>query len=507
MKTYILLFLTSCLLTFLLTPLLLLLCKRYQLLDRPDRQRKIHTEPIPRLGGLAIFLTFNLVLSLLFLWENSVTSVFRLHLGDVAYILIPSTLVFLVGLLDDIRALPAKAKFVLQIAAAVVLYFSGFKISIVSNLFGEPIVLGIFALPITVLWIVGITNAFNLIDGMDGLASGIAFFVSASVFTVSLAQGNVLVSIISVITAGATLGFLRYNFNPAKIFMGDSGSYFLGFVLGALAIQGSQKSSMIVSVSMPILILGLPIIDTVLSIARRFLEGKPIFAPDQQHIHHKLLRIVRSQRFVVLILYGITALLSFFSLLIAIAGDRLVVFISLGMGLLAVWGIKKLGYEEFEELGIYVSRAIKFQRRVISNQIFIRKMSNEIENAKTIDEALHITREALSKLNFDRAEIKITSLNGRTSNQYYWSWSQNGKNHFFDSMWEIYIPLNGKEGFKGELKLLRSLKKEGLPFQVSSIVDTFAVKLNRILAAFSEEEVERFFQLLKTESKIAGRAG
>jgi UDP-GlcNAc:undecaprenyl-phosphate GlcNAc-1-phosphate transferase len=297
--------------------------------------------------------------------------------------------------------------------------------------------------------------------------------------------------------AGATLGFLKYNFNPARIFMGDCGSYFLGFVLAALAMQGSIKSPMLISASLPILMLGLPILDTLLAIVRRFLEGKPIFAPDQQHIHHKLLRLVRSQRFVVLILYGVTALLGFLSWIVVAAGNRMLALISLGVGVLAIWGIKALGYEEFEELSTYVLQGLRFQRRVIANQIFIRKVSTEIENAPTLSDMLAITAAALNKLNFDSAEIRFAKSSAtamglpRPTVSYTWRWTQNGSPMDLDrhTTWEIDIPLNGGSGIVGSLRLYRSLQKESLRFQVSYLVDKLAVKLSHTLAKFPEEDI------------------
>jgi UDP-GlcNAc:undecaprenyl-phosphate GlcNAc-1-phosphate transferase len=472
-------------------------------MDTPDGRRKIHTKPIPRLGGLAIFIAFNLTLSLLFLHENVITHAFRVRAQDIFHILLPGWLMFFIGLYDDLKGMAAKKKLAFQILAATTLYYYGFKIAMITNPFGGVIDLGILSWPITVLWVVGITNAFNLIDGMDGLAGGIAFFGALFVFFVSLVQQNPLVSVISATMAGAALGFLKYNFNPARIFMGDCGSYFLGFILSALAMFGSIKSSMLVSVSIPVLLLGLPILDTLLAVARRFLEGKPIFAPDQQHIHHRLLRLARSQRFVVIILYGVTALLGFLSWTVVVAGDQLFALIALSVGLLSVWGIKALGYEEFEEFSAYLLQAIKSQRQTIANQIFIRKVSAEIENAATLSDALSITAEALDKLNFDSAEIQLCKTDGTATappsdspNRYAWHWAQNEASAATDRhlMWEITIPLNGDSGITGSLRLSRSVQKESLRFQISSIVNKLAVNLSHSLGRFPEADFAAVFE-------------
>jgi len=490
MKTYAALLVTSALLSASFTYVLLSLCRALKWFDQPDYRRKIHTQPIPRLGGVAIFLTFNLSLGLLLLRTNLVTEVFRLHLHDVTYILIPGTFVFLAGLYDDVKGLSARCKFGLQILAALFLYYSGFRISQISNPFGSPIEFGMLALPITVFWVVGITNAFNLIDGMDGLAAGIAFFVSLSVFAVSVLQNHVLISIFSVIMAGATLGFLRYNFNPARVFMGDSGSYFLGFVLSAITIQGSQKSPTMVSLAVPILLLGIPITETLLTITRRFLDGRPIFTADQEHMHHMLYRLVRSQRFAVLILYGITALFGLASFLVVASGDTVVALVSIGTGLIALWGLRKLGYVELEELWDFASRLVRFERRIIANQIFIRKASNALERADSLDGVLAILAETFGALNFDYAEIAVSRRDSPEGPPYMWRWKQPARlavprnGEAMDHIWKILIPIHDETNLIGVLTLARSLDKEGLPFQVSSIVNLFTMKLNNKLSLF-----------------------
>jgi UDP-GlcNAc:undecaprenyl-phosphate GlcNAc-1-phosphate transferase len=497
MKTYAVLFVVTALLTYLLTPLLLFVCKRFKWFDQPDTARKLHDRPIPRLGGVVIFTVFNIGLSLLFFRSNLITDFFRLHLEDVKYIMIPGICIFLIGLYDDIVGLSPKKKLFLQALAAVLLFQHGFRITEIANPFGDTIRVEYLSLPITVLWIVGITNAFNLIDGMDGLAAGIAFFVSVSTFAVSFAMNHQLVSIFSILIAGTTLGFLKYNFSPARIFMGDAGSYFLGFLLGAIAIQGSQKSSAIVSITIPLLLLGVPIIDTSLTIVRRFLDGTPILSADHGHIHHRLLKVVRSRRATVLILYFFTVLLGLLSFLVVIGGDKIVALISVGVGAAAVWGLKKLGYEEFEELWAYVSRILKFQRRVIANQILIRRISNEIELADSLDQVLSLTASALDGLDFDVAEIQISKLNGSGIQEFRWCWKQSqtgpSRNEELRSTWKIVVPLSNGNGFMGTLTMFSTLGKERPLFQVSALVDMFAVKLKESLAKFPEPEYQAHF--------------
>ncbi|NIO20217.1 MAG: undecaprenyl/decaprenyl-phosphate alpha-N-acetylglucosaminyl 1-phosphate transferase, partial [Candidatus Aenigmarchaeota archaeon] len=225
--------------------------------------------------------------------------------------------------------------------AAIILFFFGFEIQSISNPFGNAIHLGWFSLPLTVFWLVGLSNAFNLIDGIDGLASGVAFFATSALLAVALFLGNILPSLFTAALAGATLGFLRYNFNPAKIFMGDSGSLFLGFTIAAISIHGSEKAHAAVAILIPIVALGLPIMDTLLAIARRVYRGLPIPTADKEHIHHRLIKYGFSHRRTALVLYSFCIILSSLAVLLAISSSVLVGIILAFLGLFIFWGIKQ----------------------------------------------------------------------------------------------------------------------------------------------------------------------
>lgn len=504
MRTYLLLFLLSAGISFLLTPVLLWLACRYHWVDLPDGYRKIHAHPVPRLGGVSIFVAFNLTLLLSFIGYRVVFEDFPWHWEHVVFILLPATLIFLVGLYDDLRGLSARVKLALHVLGAALLYYNGFRIEQVALPFwSHPLSLGWLSAPVTVLWIVGVTNAFNLIDGMDGLAAGIAFFVSMASFFVALEQGKLMVCVLSIVIAGATLGFLRYNFNPARIFMGDSGSYFLGFVIGALAVRGSQKSSMVVSIVVPLLLLGLPILDTMVAIARRFLEGKPLFAPDQQHIHHRLLRLARSQRFAVIILYGAAASLGLLSWMLVVTQSQLVAVTSLTVGLAAFWGVKSLGYEEFQELGAYLSRFSE-HRHTLAHQIYLRRLTDRLASTSDLAELMRIAEEALQRLNFDGAEIELSLVQPAPLRNVYssmvphyrWSWSpaEAAEPPVRPLMWALTIPIAGGRGAAGYLRLERSIEKGSLPARLTILIQAFVGKLSAVAATSVPWEASGLFE-------------
>ena len=304
---------TTAVISFLVTPLVISLAPKIGAMDIPKDSRRVHDHPIPRLGGFAIFIAF-LVGVLVFV--------------DIDYklqgILIGAVIIVIEGVIDDIVSLPALVKLAGQIAAAVVAVVYGLRIEIMSLFFGDAgfVFLGALSIPITIIWIVGVTNAVNLIDGLDGLACGVSTIASATMLVVAM---NVVgedfdIPLVLAALIGACLGFLPYNFNPAKIFMGDTGALLLGYVLSTVSILGFFKFYAVISFVVPFLALGLPIFDTTAAIIRRLIHGQSPFKPDKGHIHHKLINSGLSQKQAVAVLYTISALLGVVAVVITTSG-------------------------------------------------------------------------------------------------------------------------------------------------------------------------------------------
>ncbi|HBT20887.1 MAG TPA: undecaprenyl-phosphate alpha-N-acetylglucosaminyl 1-phosphate transferase [Peptococcaceae bacterium] len=311
-----------------LTPIVKKIALIVGAVDRPDA-RKVHNKVMPRLGGVAIYLGF---IGALLVFQP---------LGNFEKgLLVGSTIIVAAGILDDIWGLPPKLKLTAQIAAAAVLVSFGIKVEFVTYPFGGIIPLGIFAVPITILWIIGVTNALNLIDGLDGLAAGTSFIAAVTMAVVAWIEGQYAVAGLALILGAAVLGFLPYNFYPAKIFMGDSGSMFLGFTLGSLAVQGLTKGAAFISVFIPIIILGIPIFDTLFAVIRRYRNHRPIFEADREHFHHILLDKGFSHRQAVLLIYGVNVFLGISVILLNVLSTEqsivalivLITAISLGAG-------------------------------------------------------------------------------------------------------------------------------------------------------------------------------
>jgi UDP-GlcNAc:undecaprenyl-phosphate GlcNAc-1-phosphate transferase len=310
MSVYIITFFLSVTLTLLLTPLARKLALLVGAVDKPSN-RKIHTKIITRFGGLSIYLSF--VISIWIGLELSRRFGLTLNTKEVSSILgiiLGGTLITLVGLIDDLKGLPPLVKLIGQILASLIAVYFGTQILYVSTPFTQLLLLGTLAPVITVLWMVSITNAMNLIDGLDGLASGIAVIAGAALFVVAIKTGQRDAAILLAALTGAAFGFLKYNFFPATIFLGDSGSLLLGFTLACASIVGVLKSTLVIALIVPIAVLGIPLYDTAAAIIRRAFEGRSIFEADKRHIHHRLLKAGFNQRQVVIIIYIACIILS-----------------------------------------------------------------------------------------------------------------------------------------------------------------------------------------------------
>ncbi|MFQ6070825.1 MAG: hypothetical protein ACE5LC_09935 [Candidatus Aminicenantales bacterium] len=271
MVKYLIFFLTALLISYLSTPIIRALSRRLRILDHPS-DRKIHKTPVPLLGGIPVFIAFNLTILLGILLNHEYLP--QLSSSQWFSLLLAELIILGIGIYDDIKKVSPRTKFIFQLLAGSLLILFGFSITHITNPFsGSTISLGLFGIPLTILWVVGITNALNLVDGLDGLAAGISFIASITIFGIAFIHQNIGIALISLILAGSILGFLRYNFHPARIFLGDSGSLLLGFLLAVLSLKGASKGATLVSVAAPILALGLPIMDTFLTMLRRFLKS------------------------------------------------------------------------------------------------------------------------------------------------------------------------------------------------------------------------------------------
>jgi UDP-GlcNAc:undecaprenyl-phosphate GlcNAc-1-phosphate transferase len=454
---------------------------------QPSSSRHLHTHPVPRLGGVAIYLAFNLVIGIDWFVPRimGIQPIFSIRTAFA--IMVPATIIFLLGLWDDFRPLSPQVKFAVQILAAVVLFLEGFRVNQMKAVFGGHPLSWAIALPLTILWVLWITNAFNLIDGLDGLAAGSAVFSTLVVLVVSLVNHSTTVTVLSVALAGATLGFLRFNFNPATIFLGDCGSMFLGFMLSALALAGSQKAPTMIAVAIPVVSLGLPILDVGISVLRRFMSGKPLFSADREHIHHKLLKHGLSQREVVLILYAVSALLGLLSLaMLNGASTMAFVLVIVGVG---VWlGVQHLHYPEVRELQRLAIRTVS-QKQIIIQNLGIRRAAEELDNCGSLAEVCRVLEQAFAPTDFDGLELRVLGKQGgvvplgpfqHDNGDYVFTWQRAVEPA---AAWRLTVQLSTSEGEAvGSFSVQRCAVDKPLLIDVNLLTSGFCLSLANAVA-------------------------
>lgn len=378
-----------------LTPICRDVFRSYGVMDQPDATRKVHRYPIPRVGGLAIAISYLVAYVLVRPEEGSPLAQ---QLSLVWRLLPGAALAFGIGLLDDLFDLRAWIKLLGQVAAAGLACVGGVRILSIG---GTPTDAW-WNIPLTILWLLACMNAFNLVDGLDGLAVGVGLFATLTVFTAAMMQHNMVLAVATFPLAGALLAFLCYNFNPATIFLGDSGSLLIGFLLGCYAAIWSNKSATLLGMTAPLMALSIPLLDVALAIVRRFLRRQPIFTADRGHIHHRLLDRGFTPRRVVLVLYGLCGLAAAFSLLQGVlhsfAGALLLLF-----GVFVLLGIQYLGYAEFDLAGRLLFSG-EFQRSV-GAQLDLRKFRAALAAAGTPAGCWEVIREASERFGFQQARL------------------------------------------------------------------------------------------------------
>lgn len=403
MLQYLASFLISVAISALLTWGVRDVASRFGLAKAPDSSRHIHSTPIPRLGGFAVFVTF-VSLFIVYLVVSNHRLGAAPNNNDGVRIVLIGAVFFLIGLVDDLITVRPWLKLLVEVAGAVALYMSGIHLGFCATYAGAPWA-GALCLGLTVFWVVLICNAINLIDGLDGLAAGAALFSMVTIFTLAVGS-RPGVATATTILAGSLFGFLIFNFNPASIFLGDSGSLFVGFVLSAFVLDESQRQvSTFGSILVPLVSFALPLTDVCLSLLRRFLSGHSIFGADREHIHHKLLELGLTQRQVVWVLYGISALCAVLSLFLLSPSVLALIPVAAIMLMLVFFGLRKLKYPEFGEFQ-RIGQRLKLQKKVFARNIALRKAAAGLENARNPVEIAAILEDCLAD-DFDGFEILL----------------------------------------------------------------------------------------------------
>ena len=413
MSIYVLVYLGSLVLALAATPVVIRVARRLGIARVPGA-RHMHTQPISHIGGVAIFLSATLAALAALYLSKLLTSAATPVLAQLRTLLLAAGFMFAVGLIDDVTTtgLRAKTKFAAQIAAAVLVCAEGMRIQSVVVTESLTLNFGWFSWPLTILWLVGLTNAVNLIDGLDGLAAGICAIACGVMAVLAAAAGDLAAVILMLALLGSISGFLVFNFNPAKIFMGDCGSMFLGFTIASVGVYNSVRSSTLVALALPALALGIPIFDTLFSMLRRFLERRSIFAADRGHLHHRLIDSGLTQRQAVVTIYAVTLLAAGLGMLMMVVrpGQALIVLFCLLLLLLSV----------FHVIGsvrpAYIVAAFRKRRTIIHREKQERKSFEEailyFRRAGTFEQWWQAISTAADKMDFWTVDLPLTNRDG-----------------------------------------------------------------------------------------------
>ncbi len=376
-------------------------------LDHALSSRKVHQGPVPRIGGLVIATAFFVPLVVLRLVDPRAASGLDAEPRHAAALLLGGRAMVSLGALDDVRGATPRAKLAVQLGVAALMWWADFRADVVATPFGT-LELGLLGFPVTVLWIVGVTNALNLVDGLDGLAGGIALLAAAAIGWVAFRNHRPLMMLFMACLGGGLLGFLRYNFNPATIFMGDSGSLFVGFVLATAALESHEPSTTAVALLVPAVALAIPIGDTLVAFTRRFVRGQPVFVPDRGHVHHRLMDRGLSHRSTVLALYGIAAVGAFASVgLVRADVEQTVAFV----GALATIGIMLLVFVGYVRVGT-TRRLLAERSRNLAMRAAVREAAGRLRCAGEVDDVWEVVRDTAGRLQASGVSLEVVVRNG-----------------------------------------------------------------------------------------------
>ncbi len=423
MKTYLSVYFGATVLAVIITPIIIRVARRFDIVDDPDA-RKIHARPVPRIGGVAIILSMmGLIVPVLFL-PNVVGDSFRSESAGLVTMLMAAGFMFLVGLIEDVRGLRVRTRFISQLLAACAVCYAGVRVNQVVLTDSLTINLGWLSWPVTIIWIIGITNAINLIDGLDGLAAGISAVACGVIAILGIYSGDTIMTVLMLALLGSLTGFLLFNFEPAKVFMGDSGSMFLGFTIASSSVLCAAKTETIVGLALPVLALGIPIFDTLFSMLRRLLERRSMFSPDRRHFHHRLLALGLRQRHVVITAYAVTLLAAGLGMFMLLSENTQAIVIFVCILFLLVLTFRVAGSVHFQE----IIHGVKRQRTLLSTKKRETEGFEQAElhfrRAEDFDKWWQAVCIAAEKLEFTSGRLTITNRDGTERKL---SWDNNGQ--------------------------------------------------------------------------------
>ncbi len=475
MGSYLLVFLVAAVATALLTPLLMGVAARIGAMD-DTRQ-----PPVPRIGGPVLILGTAAALILVGVVFAPAGFTLLARSGTIGPVLLGTLAILALGLADDIRPVKAWVKFAVQIVIAATVYVLGVRVGLLSLPFGV-VDLGPLAAPVvSVLWLVGVANAFNLLDGADGVAAGSAFFSATAIFIMSVTLGHPAIGLVTAALAGSLMGFLPFNFPPARAFLGDSGSLVIGFMLAGLAVEGSTKGPTLVAIAVPVVAFGVPVFDTTITLIRRLVGGRPLFQADREHIHHRLAGAGLSPRQVVGLLYLTSAAFALGAMLFINPGVRSYALALAVIGLGAALVARYLRLPELNELARLARRGLLQPRAIVLN-VELRRGAERLAEARSLGDLLGALAILFSRSEFDQVMLVVAPAGERQGQIHAWSLHhgafQEESPPRGPDEWEVVCPFEG-DCWSGELHLRRRLGRRSLLLDLNLFLDLVQPALNQ----------------------------
>lgn len=451
-----------------LTPIFRDIFRSYGIVDQPDRRRKVHAHPIPRVGGIPIFISYAIALYPF----GHTPAVLIDYLPLIQKLGPAATLVFATGLIDDLIGLRPWQKLIGQVGAAGLAYWAGVRVMDVGGVGASAW----WALPLTLLWLIACTNAFNLVDGLDGLAAGMGLVAALTFVVAALLRNNQALAFAAVPLVGALVGFLCYNFNPATVFLGDSGALLIGFLLGCFGAVGIQKSDTLISMTVPLLALSIPLLDVTLAVLRRFLRNQPIFAADRGHIHHRLIDRGLTPRRAVLVLYLVCAMAAGFALLLTMPHSGRY----FGLVILAVCGVVWVGVRQLRYAEFGLASRLLFGgelQRTLGGQLRLERLAEDLSQANDEEHCWRLVSAAARDFGFDSIRL---SLGGFVR-------EQAAAESTPKERWSLRVPFGEGDYFE----LTRRFESGVLPMMVAPFLDTLRRALEDRLEEWNQQAVSR----------------
>jgi UDP-GlcNAc:undecaprenyl-phosphate GlcNAc-1-phosphate transferase len=434
-------YLGSALGVILITPVVIRLAHHLGAVDRPG-VRTVHERPVPRLGGVAVFLSTMGLIAAVVLWDSRLREEFHADRLRLLVLLTAAAAIFLIGLVDDLRGLPARVKFLAELLAAGALCAAGVEIRSIGPTDGFVLALGGWGCLFTLFWIVGITNAVNLCDGLDGLAAGVSAITCAVLAACAVHGGDGMVGVLMLALLGSLSGFLVFNFYPAKIFLGDGGSLFLGFLIAATSVLCVVRSGTWAGLALPAMTLGIPIFDTLFSMLRRFLDRRSMFAPDRSHFHHRLLDLGLHHRHAVLMIYAATLLAAGMGLIVLRSRPRESLILCGGTLLLIVLLFRAVGAIRLRETLVRLRHRYAHARQEREDQRIFEHLQLRFRQVRDAGQWWQAICEAAGHMDFAWISVKTMYPDGRTEEEW---WQSSLEERDVSQLVTMMLPIGGND--------------------------------------------------------------